>query len=154
MVKNKQSLPQTGQLKEYPDAPLMPLRSQIILGSLRNQMPWRLRLQISGESHGSIGMEVKDKILIGRADPDQNIQPDLDLTPYGGAQSGVSRRHAQIVQEDDALFVEDLESTNGTRLNSFILQPYQRYRLRDGDEIGMGKVRVVIRFIKSPSPFG
>jgi pSer/pThr/pTyr-binding forkhead associated (FHA) protein len=153
MVKHKQALPETGELKGYPDAPRMPVRPHLVSVTLPNQMPWRLRLQISGESHGTIGMEVKDKILIGRADPDQDIQPDLDLTPYGGVSGGVSRRHAQIVQQDNALFVEDLGSTNGTRLNGFTLEPYHRYRLRDGDEITLGKVRVVVRFIKSPNPF-
>ena len=119
--------------------------------STPQKVPWRLLLQISGESHTTIGMEVKEKILIGRVDPSSDVQPDLDLTPHGGDTGGVSRRHAQIVQQENALFVEDMDSTNGTRVSGYLLEPHHRYRLRDGDELTLGTLRIVVRFVKSPN---
>jgi hypothetical protein len=113
------------------------------------RVPWRLRIQVSGDSHTTIGMEVKDKILIGRHDPVSGNVPDLDLTPFGAEERGVSRHHAQIILYEGALYLEDLNSTNGTRLNGFRLESQNGYRLRDGDEIEAGQIRLVLRFIKA-----
>jgi hypothetical protein len=114
--------------------------------------PWRLLLQIGGQNQTTVGIEVKDRIVLGRSDPVGNFYPDLDLSPYGGQEGGVSRRHAVIVQDDDnqAIYLEDLNSTNGTRINGFSLEPHRRYRLRDGDELEFGRVRVTLRFVRSP----
>lgn len=109
-------------------------------------------MQIGGENQTTVGLEVRDKIVIGRSDPVASFYPDLDLSPYGGQKKGVSRRHATIIQDDEqkALFLEDLNSTNGTRINGFSLEPRRRYRLRDGDELEFGKVQMVLRFVRSP----
>lgn len=118
----------------------------------RVSTPWRLLMQIGGETQTTVGLEVRDKIVIGRGDPVASFYPDLDLSPYGGQKKGVSRRHATIVQDNEqkALFLEDLNSTNGTRINGFSLEPRRRYRLRDGDELEFGKVQMVLRFVRSP----
>ncbi|MCD4686521.1 MAG: FHA domain-containing protein, partial [Anaerolineae bacterium] len=65
---------------------------------------------------------------------------------------GVSRRHATIVQveAERALYLEDLGSVNGTRINGFSLEPRRRYRLRDGDELEFGEIQMVLRFVRSP----
>ncbi len=114
--------------------------------------PWRLMLQIGGETQTTVGIEIKEQVTIGRSDPVANFYPELDLTPYGGQDRGVSRRHATIVQDNEhkALYIEDLNSTNGTRINGFGLEPNRRYRLRDGDEVELGRVRMVLRFVRSP----
>jgi hypothetical protein len=114
--------------------------------------PWRLLLQIGGENQTTVGIEVKDRIIVGRSDPVASFFPDLDLAPYEGQTGGVSRRHAAIIQDNEnkALYVEDLNSTNGTRINGFSLETRRRYRLRDGDELEFGKIQVVLRFVRSP----
>jgi hypothetical protein len=114
--------------------------------------PWRLLMQIGEQNQTTVGIEVKDRIVLGRADPVGSFYPDLDLSPYGGQEGGVSRRHAIIIQDEEnkALYLEDLGSTNGTRINGFSLEPNRRYRLRDGDELEFGRVRVVLRFVRSP----
>ena len=114
--------------------------------------PWRLLLQIGGQNQTTVGIEVKDRIVLGRSDPVATYYPDLDLSPYGGQEGGVSRRHAAIIQDDDnqALYIEDLNSTNGTRINGFSLEPRRRYRLRDGDELEFGRVQMILRFVRSP----
>lgn len=114
--------------------------------------PWRLLLQIGGRNQTTVGIEVREKIIIGRSDPVASFYPDLDLSPYGGQEGGVSRRHAMIVQDNEnkALFLEDMGSTNGTRINGFSLEARRRYRLRDGDELEFGQVQMALRFVKSP----
>jgi pSer/pThr/pTyr-binding forkhead associated (FHA) protein len=99
-----------------------------------------------------VGIEVRDRIVIGRGDPVAHFDPDLDLTPYGGQEGGVSRRHAMVIRDDDnrTLYLEDLGSTNGTRINGFLLEAHRRYRLCDGDEIELGRVRMTLRFVRSP----
>jgi hypothetical protein len=113
--------------------------------------PWRLLVQIGHVNPTTVGLEVRDEIIIGRADPSQDFEPNLDLTPYGGREHGVSRRHAVIRQKEQHLFVEDLGSTNGTRLNGGELQPGRAYQLRDGDQVELGEIRLLIRFIQTPS---
>jgi hypothetical protein len=47
----------------------------------------------------------------------------------------VSRRHAQVRREGDAIFVVDLGSTNGTRVNDTLVR---EHRLATGDVISIG----------------
>lgn len=112
--------------------------------------PWRLLMQIGGSSPTTVGMEVADCLVVGRSDPTANYHPNLDLTPYGGQEHGVSRRHARVLQQDKALYIEDLGSVNGTRINGFELEANRPYRLRDGDELEFGRVRVTVRFVRAP----
>jgi pSer/pThr/pTyr-binding forkhead associated (FHA) protein len=113
--------------------------------------PWRVLVQIGGENRTTLGLPVTtERMLVGRADADGQVQPELDLNPYDGLRNGVSRKHASIVYEDETLYIEDLNSTNGTRINGYQLTPGKLYRLRDGDELEFGRVRVVIRFVRAP----
>lgn len=112
--------------------------------------PWRLRVNIVGAQPQTIGVKVRERMLVGRGDEDGHVTPDLDFGPYDGIRNGVSRRHAMITYEQDSLFIQDLDSTNGTRINGFELDPEQTYRLRDGDEVEFGRMRVIFRFVRSP----
>ncbi len=51
-----------------------------------------------------------------------------------------SRQHFRISQEAGVYYLQDLASTNGTRLNGKRLppQPNVHYRLRDGDVVRVG----------------
>jgi pSer/pThr/pTyr-binding forkhead associated (FHA) protein len=109
--------------------------------------PWRVLLQVGGENKTTVGVSVQDYTVIGRADGSDN-DADVDLNPYGAFQNGVSRRHAAISQENGAIHIEDLESTNGTRINGFQLPAHQKFRLRDGDELELGRIRIVVRFVR------
>ena len=63
------------------------------------------------------------------------IHADLLLTD-----PSISRSHAAITLEEGRCLVEDLGSTNGTRVNGESLAPHQPRALRDGDEISFGGV--------------
>jgi len=66
-------------------------------------------------------------ILIGRTS-------DCDVILY---EPGVSRKHARIFAEGEGFFVEDMGSSNGTKVNGEIIKKHQ---LKDGDAIGLGPV--------------
>lgn len=84
----------------------------------------------------------KKKVFIGRNDPDNGVYPDLDLSPYGAAQSGVSRLHLQLSADAHGYWVRDLESTNFTYLNGEKIDPLTNYRLSHGDELKLGSFSV------------
>lgn len=86
----------------------------------------------------------KDNIVIGREDAVSNIYPDVDLTPHGGEDGGVSRLHARIFYDDGQYLLEDENSTNFTFLNRQKLAGKTPTPLHDNDEIRLG--RVLLRF--------
>ncbi len=92
-------------------------------------------------------VKIAPKIVFGRK-IEGSEDVDYDLTAYGAYQSGVSRRHAMISLLDGSLYIEDLGSTNGTRINGAQMTAKRKYRLRDGDEIEMARLRFIIRFEK------
>jgi hypothetical protein len=93
------------------------------------------------------GERDENPLTLGRKDPDTGERPSLDLTPFGGVEKGVSRRHAAIVRVDHAsLQLVDRGSPNGTFLNGQRLMPNQPRILRDGDEIRLGRLVLVLNF--------
>ncbi len=86
----------------------------------------------------------KDNITIGREDAVSNIYPDVDLTPHGGEEGGVSRLHARIFVENGQYLLEDENSTNFTFLNRQRLAAKTPTPLHDNDEVRVG--RVLLRF--------
>ena len=85
------------------------------------------KLSISLEGAKSSHELTDEKITIGRA-PDNMIQID---------DPSVSSRHAQLFLIDERYQLKDLDSTNGTRVNSELVTDVF---LRVGDRIRIGKV--------------
>jgi pSer/pThr/pTyr-binding forkhead associated (FHA) protein len=69
----------------------------------------------------------------------------VDLAEQEGERSGVSRKHARILQRPDGAYIEDLNSTNFTFLNHVRLHPGHTYPLKDGDEIRLGVLTLEYR---------
>jgi len=86
----------------------------------------------------------KDNITLGREDAVSNIYPDVDLTPHGGEEGGVSRFHARIFVENGQYMLEDENSTNFPFLNRQRLTAKTPTPLHDNDEVRLG--RVLLRF--------
>jgi predicted component of type VI protein secretion system len=86
----------------------------------------------------------KDNVTIGREDAVSNIYPDIDLTPHGGEEGGVSRLHARIFLENGQYMIEDENSTNFTYVNRQRLAAKTPTPLNDNDEVRFG--RVLMRF--------
>lgn len=59
--------------------------------------------------------------------------------------ASVSRLHARIITENGYAYLEDLNSTNGTFKNGLRLQPYEKRKLDEEDEIKFGKVVLIFR---------
>ena len=78
----------------------------------------------------------KSRIKIGRAS-----ECDIRLSS-----SGVSRKHALILREGNAFFIEDLGSTRAVFLND---EKIQRAALKHGDKIGIH--RFVLEFVEDDS---
>lgn len=85
----------------------------------------------------------KQAIVLGREDPVSGIFPDIDLDPHGAHEAGVGRKHAQLVAKGGQVFLEDLDSVNGTVINKQKISPHQPHPIKDGDELRLGKLVIV-----------
>lgn len=85
-------------------------------------------------------------VLLGRGDPQSRFNPEVDLTPYGALDRGVSREHARLHVEDGRLYVTDLGSTNGTFLGAKKLKPNEATLIGKGDELLLGRLSVQVMF--------
>jgi hypothetical protein len=83
--------------------------------------------------------------IIGRAFG--NIQPDVDLGPYGAMDKGVSRQHVKLIRQHATVMVEDLDSANGTYLNGQKIVPHQPRVLRNEDELCLGHLLLRVSFM-------
>jgi len=108
------------------------------------QAKLKARLVVA-QSGIEIPVKASGETLVGREDPVSGIYPDIDLTPHGGEEGGVSRRHFKIRREGARYVIEDLNSTNFTMVNKKGLQPGVAVPLEDGDEIRAGRVALTFR---------
>lgn len=132
-------------LKDKDDATTEQLRMVPKLAT--DIQPWRVIFQVMSHDAKVVGVDVQDVAVVGRSDPQGNIEPDLDLSEYDAQSLGVSRRHAILLPSDEGLCLLDLDSTNGTWINGVYLQPGQKYRLRSGDRVEFGRLRLVVRVV-------
>lgn len=86
------------------------------------------------------------KVVLGRSNPKTRFHPDVDLTPYGALDRGVSREHASLHAEDGRLYVTDLGSTNGTFLGGKQLEAHKPTLIGKGDELLLGRLAVQVMF--------
>lgn len=108
-----------------------------------------IRLRIRGLTEKLI-FEEGTEIVLGRLDL---TNPDLsrfDLTRFGGHERGVSREHALLQLKDGQLRVTDLCSANGTFINLKRLEPNTPTTLKDGDELTLGNLTIVVNFEHEP----
>ena len=85
----------------------------------------------------------KSEYTIGRSTDDQPVVPDVDLTPHGAYDFGVSRLHATITI-GDMITLTDMGSINGTHLNGREIQPHSPHPLVHGDVLTLGKMKIQV----------
>jgi pSer/pThr/pTyr-binding forkhead associated (FHA) protein len=108
-----------------------------------------LRIVLEPLSHPELApIRIHDSLFaIGRAEaPFDAYSPELA--------SELSRRHARIFCEHDAVYIADLGSTNGTSVNGVPVRTAIA-TLRNGDVLGLGKTlkfRVVLEQGQAPAP--
>ena len=85
-------------------------------------------------------------VVLGRTDLSTRYHPDVDLTPYGALDRGVSRSHAKLHMQGRKLYVTDLDSTNGTFVAGKRLDPNKPELLRKGEELLLGRLGIQVLF--------
>jgi pSer/pThr/pTyr-binding forkhead associated (FHA) protein len=84
----------------------------------------------------------RNEFTLGRISQGQSILPDIDLSPYNAYAQGVSRLHATLKLIQDELYIEDLGSSNGTRINNTKIPPHQNQLVQHGDVIALGRFKI------------
>lgn len=112
-----------------------------------DSQPWSIILEAMTEDPQIFGVDVRGLVVVGRSDPNSSEQPDLDLAPYGAFKQGVSRRHAVFMPTRQGLTLLDLDSTNGTWVNGISLGAGQKSRIRTGDIIEFGSLKLRVRLV-------
>jgi pSer/pThr/pTyr-binding forkhead associated (FHA) protein len=110
--------------------------------------PMRLVLK-APDRRQMLSVQLADRLIVGRSGNGRD--PDIDLTELDAARYGLSRWHAVLTFDDAELCVEDLNSTNGTRINGYKLDAGRAYRLRNGDELELGRLRLIVQVVRPPS---
>jgi len=89
----------------------------------------------------------KLSITVGRSDSSNIISVDVDLTPYGAHERGVSRVHVLMqLFPGNRIYVMDMGSSNGTYLSGEQLAPFKFYLLHDYDYLVLGRLPVQVHF--------
>ena len=57
----------------------------------------------------------------------------------------VSRRHARVTRDGRGFHVEDLNSSNGTRVNGVALDPFKSRAIAPGDALQLGAAELSVR---------
>lgn len=132
----------------------MPIDSSRMGGSITNKLEGsgtlpvpvtkaRLNLHII-RSGQILPLNGPGEYIVGRVSEGQSILPDIDLEPYTAYESGVSRLHARIRIEEHTMWITDLGSANGTRLNNEKLTPNQDYPLSNKDVLRLGRLSIQV----------
>ena len=81
---------------------------------------------------GEYAFEVEEQnTVIGR---ECEMREYLENKPY------VSRKHAEVILEEDKLFIKNLSGTNYTYINNEKISLSEAVELHDGDEVGLGGI--------------
>jgi len=109
---------------------------------------WRLRFDVlSPDSVARFGLDVNGDAILGRG---REVPTLVDLTPYDADELGVSRHHLMLRPKGSKLYIVDLGSTNGTRLNGRPIGINTPYGLSDGDVLTLGRLQMAVSIIKRP----
>lgn len=86
----------------------------------------------------------RSEYTLGRVAEGQPILPDVDLSPFDAYAMGVSRLHASLKVTNQRIYVIDLGSSNGTRVNGEKMVANVDYPLNHGDLLTLGKLKLQV----------
>lgn len=112
-------------------------------------IPRKLAL-VYEKMQASIIFPLVKPVVIGRLSSEQEVGTTLDLGVFGAEHLGVSRTHIRLWPENEGVFIEDLGSLNGTRVNGVVLVPHTPQRIYHADQIKLGGLELKIEFILDP----
>jgi serine/threonine protein kinase len=108
-------------------------------------IPGRARLLLGQSERKKVILIKRLPAILGRADPHQHLQPDINLAPYDPKRS-ITRHHARIIFDGGLFYIEDLKSRNKTWLGELELVPYERQLLRRHDSIQLGLLQLTFEY--------
>ena len=113
----------------------------------RGTSPLRLDQRILLSTRmGTYVVNLNHDLIIGRGDGTAKLG-FVDLSDHNALVEGVSRRHAQLVRDENGqILISDLNSSNGTYLNEVLLSPDQLYPLDNGDVLRLGTLIIHVLF--------
>lgn len=114
---------------------------------INNELESCARLEVfNGVLAGRV-FQLGDEVVVGRQNEviSLSTSPDISLPD-----SRVSRRHARIFFQDGHYFLEDLNSTNGTFLNTHNVAQREPVMMREGNNVQVGETH--LRFFPSSGP--
>ena len=106
----------------------------LVRGQRKKDRTWNLTVEKGPKELRGVSLVVRGPVIVGRS-------PGSDIVIGAGFVSG---RHARFELMGQNLFVEDLNSTNGTAVNG---QPISEpYALHNNDVVTIGDVAIKGRF--------
>jgi hypothetical protein len=150
------AIPEVPPAEEIPPAPEPPVVSPRRLQ--RSAAPPQTLEQLCGKSpgtHAAFSTDdgtvhlplVSDEAAIGRFDPVTGMRPEVDVSAIDINRS-VSRHHARVQRGPKGYnLTEEVGALNGTFVNGTRLVTGESTPIQDGDEIGLGVVRLRFRVL-------
>jgi hypothetical protein len=113
---------------------------------------WLIQLENLGPRLSPLGIEIASDVVFGIERPYQP-SPDMDFSLFYGVDKGVSRRHVMLRPSQQRLYLIDLNSTNGTRLNGIKLNSALPVALSSGDLVSMGALTFMVTILATPTDY-
>jgi pSer/pThr/pTyr-binding forkhead associated (FHA) protein/DNA-binding transcriptional ArsR family regulator len=105
---------------------------------------------VEGSSAGKTFIIKKDRVFIGRVDPDtpsKGGSDDVVLPDDYGAVTRITRPHAIISRTGAGWHIEDRGSSGGTYVNTLLIAPMHKTALKNGDIIDLAMGENAARFL-------
>ncbi len=109
--------------------------NNLVLHEAEEEIEPVLVLEHNGEDGKLIFKMDKSEFIMGKSDNADAIVVNSNM---------VSRKHCKITKTAGNYFVEDLNSTNGTRINDYLLSPNEKYYLNNYDKLTLADVEFTV----------
>ena len=106
----------------------------LVRGQRKKEKSWKLSVERGPKELRGVSIVVRGPVIVGRS-------PGADIVIGAGY---VSARHARFSLKGQNLFVEDLGSTNGTKVNDKPI--HDPVALKNNDTVTVGDVDIRVRF--------
>lgn len=88
-------------------------------------------------------LPISETVTLGRCDPYKQFAVDVDLSIAGAYECGVGRMHARLFVHDGQIWLEDLHSSNGSRIGSNVIWPEVPMPIQFGSVFQLGHMSLV-----------
>ena len=136
-----QSASDTLTFQVRPKAPQVGMSASNIVVHPQVEASVSLHLVESGQI---LNLSGQSEYTIGRSAEGQLILPDVDLANHEAYSQGVSRLHAALKVNNQRVYITDLGSSNGTRVNGQKILPNVDFPLNHGDVVALGRFRMQV----------